>query len=84
MKNIKYMNEKELMGLQVKLKRDITTYSGMVYAKGSIGTIVYAFRKFEIRLEACPYCKCKGAINFYNKEALSDAVEVFVNNVNLT
>lgn len=77
MKNIKYMNEKELIGLHVKLKRAITTMSGMEYAKGSIGKIVHAFHGFEVRFEACPYCKCKGTINFKNKEALADAIEIF-------
>lgn len=84
MKNIKYMNEKELMGLQVKLKRDVTTMSGMVYAKESIGKIVHAFHGFEVCFEECPYCKCKGAINFKNKEDLSDAVEVIKNNDSYT
>jgi hypothetical protein len=74
MKQLKNITSDELVGRKVKLTKSFTTYGGITYAAGTVGTIEYAFRGAVISFPACPCCGCHGMIKFRSKDELFGSV----------
>jgi hypothetical protein len=76
MKQLKNITSDELVGRKVKLTKSFTTYGGITYAAGTVGTIEYAFRGAVVSFPVCPCCGCHGMIKFRSKADLFDGAQL--------